>query len=146
MDLSKCRFFAKIDFVSRFWQLPLPETSRGYHAFITHKATFVPPRVIQGRKNGTIHFQQTSEPFFAVLNNRLKAWLDDSYPYTNWRRNTLSLRNILCDISGKKLEFSAKQSQFSATKVTFCFQILTETSFQFDSRNMEALKTPGNEK
>lgn len=76
-DLRDSRFFASIDFVSRYWQLQLAEQSQPLHAFMTTKATVMPTRTLQGSSNSGSNFQSRAELRFRHMRHALKAWLDD---------------------------------------------------------------------
>lgn len=69
--------FSSIDFVSRYWQLPLDEKSQKMHTFMTAKEFGMPTRTLQGARNSGANFQSRVEPRFADIRQSLRAWLDD---------------------------------------------------------------------
>lgn len=77
-DLRKSRYFASIDFLSGYRQLPLPEESQKLHTFMTTKTCVMRTRALQGALNSGANFQSRVEPCFSRMRHALKAWLHDS--------------------------------------------------------------------
>ena len=76
-DMAGSFYFAIIDFVSVYWQLPLAEESQELLSFISCKHFVQPTRCTQGAKNAGANFQSKIEPLFTNIREHIKAWLDD---------------------------------------------------------------------
>lgn len=76
-DIAGSKYFATIDFVSGYWQLPLEEVSQELLSFMTSNKVIQPTRCTQGEKSAASNFQAKVEPLFAEIRDQRKAWLDD---------------------------------------------------------------------
>lgn len=75
-NLRESLFFASIDFVSGYWQLPLAEEPQPLHTFLTTKEFFIPILTFQGARNSGSNFQSRVEPCFRDVRYTLGVWLD----------------------------------------------------------------------
>ena len=61
LELAGSKYFATIDFVSGYWQLPLNVQSHTYHSCISLFGILKPTRTLQGGKNSAARFQSSVE-------------------------------------------------------------------------------------
>lgn len=76
-DIAGSKYFAIIDFVSGYWQLPLAEECQELLSFMATNREVQPIRSTQGAKNSGPNFQAKMEQLFSKQQEQIKAWLDE---------------------------------------------------------------------
>ena len=140
-DLSDAKCFAKLDFVSGYWQLPVHEDSQENCGIVTPNGVYSSTRVLQGLTNATSHFQGTIEPLFSSIRPNLKAWLDDFMLYSSTEGQMIALLEKFfqtCEAHG--LYLSAKKCEFFESEVKWCGRIISEKGVRLDPLRLSALQ------
>ena len=75
-DMKDSKFFASINLVSGYWQLPMADESQPLHSFMKNNEVVQATRTLQGGRNSGANFQGKVEQLFSELRSSLKAWLD----------------------------------------------------------------------
>lgn len=139
-DLKDARYFAIVDFVQSYFQMPLHVESQKLHAFNTPRGIFAPTRVLQGGRNAVIHFQRHIEPLFAKLRSNIKSWIDDFLLYAKTEEELLRLLEQFFEICRTyRLKVSIKKSTFFALSVKWCGRIWSRNGVKFNPSNAEGL-------
>lgn len=140
-DFRGSTCFASIDFVSRYWQLPLSKKSWPNCGVITLTGVCISKRVLPGLTNAGAHFQRNVEPCFAGLRKNLKAWMDDFSLHGKMEEELLDILERFIEICcAKNLRLSALKSNLLSTKLPWCGRISTKDGYQMDPRRLEGLK------
>lgn len=140
-DMRDSKFFASLDFPSGFWQLPMAEESRSYHAFWTPRGVMRPTRTLQGGRNAAANFQAKIEPLFSSLRDNLKAWIDDLALHTKTEEELLTvLRSVfhICRIHGLKL--SASKCKFFLKSLDWCGRVIDERGIRLSPSNLATMQ------
>ena len=139
-DFKGKRFYALIDFISSYWQLPLHILSQLFHSVITPIGIFSPTRTLQGGRNSAANFQSRVEPCFSEIRQNLKAWLDDFILHARTFEELLYiLDRFLTICSEHRLLVSAKKSSLFTTSVKWCGRIIDENGSRMDPRHIEGM-------
>ena len=140
-DMAGSFYFAIIDFVSRYWQLPLAEESQELLSFMSSKHVVQPTRCIQGAKHAGANFQSKVEPLFTNIREHIKAWLDDFVLHCRTEEDLLdTLLKFFIICREANLKISIRKSQFFLQRVRWCGRIIDSTGVQFDPRNLSGLR------
>ena len=140
-DLAGSTCFAKLDFVSGYWQIPVHPNSQDYCGIVTPNGVYTSTRVLQGLTNATSHFQGTVEPLFTSIRSNLKAWLDDFMLYAKNEEELLRLLEEffrICKVHG--LYLSAKKCEFFVREVKWCGRVVSKDGYRLDPLRLSALQ------
>ena len=141
-DFSGAVFFAVIDFVSGYWQLPLHGDSVDTCGVVCPNGVNSSTRVLQGLTNAAPHFQSIIEPLFSELRSNMKAWLDDFNLFAKTEDELLNLLNQFFKICKKhNLFLSAKKCSFFAEEIKWCGRLINKNGYRMDPSNAHMLKT-----
>lgn len=133
--------FANLDFVSRYWQLPVHADSEDSCGIITPHGVYSTTRVLQGLKNETPHFLRTIEPLFQHLRSNLKAWLDDFSLHAESETKLLDTLEAFFHVcEDKGLFLSIKKSVFFSTSIKWCGRIISTDGHTMDPANIQSLR------
>lgn len=133
-DFRKSRFFASIDSVSGYWQLPLARDSQPVHTFLTAKMCVKPTQTLQGGRNAVANFQGKVEPCFGKMRHALKAWLDDFGIHSP---TETGLVNELC--RQRNLKVSIRKSTFFDTTLLWCGHSIDADGGRLDPSRLTGL-------
>ena len=140
-DLSGSQWFAKIDFVGGYWQLPLAEDSQEIMSFVVPQGIYKPTRTPQGAKQSAPNFQAKVEPLFSEIRSNLKAWLDDFLLHCSTFDDLLDkLRFFFSICREHRLFLSARKTSFVLTSATWCGRRLSATGWTLDPRRVSGLQ------
>ena len=141
LDFRGSAFFAILDFVSAYWQLPLHPESYTLCGIVGPKGVIVSKRVLPGLANATSHFQSTVEPLFQELRDNMKAWLDDFNLHAKNEEQLLSLLERFLTICRKYgLYLSAKKCVFFSKSLKWCGRIIKPDSYTLDPSRIQGLR------
>ena len=116
-DLAGSKFFAVIDSVSGYWQLPLDKRSQLLLSFMNTNKVVCPTRCTQGGKNAGANFQSKVEPLFAEIRDSLKAWLDDFMLHCTTENGLLEVKEkFFCICRASNLKILITKSDFFAQR------------------------------
>ncbi|GMF33425.1 unnamed protein product [Phytophthora fragariaefolia] len=120
--LEHCRgmmFYAMLDFLKAFWQLPLHESCREYLSYMTDRGIFTPTRVPQGSTDAALHFQSTVQMALEGLVDAIHAVLQklDEFGFI--------LNRIKCSLF--------------MTEVRWCGRIINKDGIGHDPSRIQAL-------
>jgi hypothetical protein len=76
-SLAGSKYFATLDLMQGYWQLPLHEDSQECQSIITPDGVHTPTRVQHGTTNATVHMQSIMEDMMHDIRHSVKIWLDD---------------------------------------------------------------------
>ena len=141
-DFAGSKFFASLDYVSGYWQLPLDPDSYSACGIVTPYGVIASKRVLPGLSNATAHFQSSVEPLFAPLREWLKAWLDDFSLHAKDATTLLDKLEIFFNICQEKnLYLHAGKCRLFDTQLKWCGRIVTGDGYKLDPSRVEGLKT-----
>lgn len=140
-DFAGSEWFALLDFVSGYWQLPLHPNSYALCGIVTPHGVVASTRVLPGLANATAFFQRSVEPLFAELRDWLKAWLDDFCLHANDAGTLLSKLEVFFKIcKERRLYLHARKCRFFDRKIKWCGRIITGEGFQMDPARLAGLQ------
>lgn len=140
LDLEGHGFYAIIDFVSGYWQIPLDPTSIDLCRIICPKGTYSSSRVLHGLKNAAPCFQYAVEPLFSALRNNLKAWLDDFMLHAKSEDELIDLLERFFEIcAAHNLYISAKKFKLFDTQAKWFGRISDREGYRLDPSNAEGI-------
>ena len=137
---NRPKMFAKMDFTSGFYQLPLDESCMKYTAFATEEGIFEFTRPSMGLLNSPWYFQSTMErDVFPDLIGRIMAvYIDD---LLTWAKDIdelcHNLEKILTICREKGLYLHPEKCEFGLTEVEFVGHLIDETGMTFTSKKLE---------
>ncbi len=136
--LTGSKVWFNLDFLHRYLQFPLEESSRECQSFHTPFGVYSPTRVLHGATNAVSYFQSSMESLFDHL--ELLIYLDDLLGYANDTSTLLDrLRAVfeVCKTSGLKL--NPAKCQLVTNEVQFCGRTINKKGVKFNPRQYEAL-------
>ena len=140
-DFAGSSYFASIDFVSGYWQLPLHKDSFTACGVITPKGVLASTRVLPGLANATRYFQSTVEPLFSELRDHMKAWLDDFNLHAADESTLLDKLSRFFEICGeKRLYLSARKCRLFCKELKWCGRIITGEGYRLDPVKLSGLQ------
>jgi Reverse transcriptase (RNA-dependent DNA polymerase) len=77
-SLAGSKYFATLDLMQGYWQLPLHEDSQECQSIITPDGVYTPTRVQHGTTNATVHMQSIMEELMHDIRHSVNIWLDDN--------------------------------------------------------------------
>jgi len=140
-DFKGSKFFAQLDFVSGYWQLPVHPDSYHLCGITTPSGVFASKRVLQGLSNAVSYFQRTVEPCFKEIKDFLKAWLDDFSLYAKTETDLLDYLETFLKICYQRgLYLSAKKCRLFLLQLKWCGRIYNEKGYKMDPSRLSGLK------
>lgn len=140
-DVAGSAYYAKMDFCSGYWELPLHEDSQDALSFMTPSGLWKPLQTTQRAKKSAPNFQSKVEPCFAELRRSLMAWLDDFLLHSKTEKSLLALLEQFFAICRKRrLKLSARKCEFFRKEVRWCGRIISAEGMQFDLARLSGLQ------
>ena len=140
-SIAGSKYFASLDFMKGYWQMPLHEDSQEIMSMVTDRAVYTPTRVIQGSSDSVMYFQSTMQNCFeAELYKCLIIWLDDFLAYAPTLEEFLeALRVIFRKCAEFNLKLNPDKCDLFALQVKFCGKIFSSEGVQHDPNRVKAL-------
>lgn len=138
---ARSKFYAILDFIHSYWQLPLALRSQECQSFITHENVFTPRRVLHGTTNAVLHLQSfmtTNLPH--DLKEKVLMWVDDILLHDEPERaivDNLKRFFMFCDEFNIKLH-PCKCTLF-ATSAKWCGRIISAAGVRQDPAGIVGL-------
>jgi hypothetical protein len=77
-SLAGSKYFATLDLMQGYWQLPLHEDSQECQSIITPDGVYTPTRVHHGTTNAMVHMQSIMEDLMHDIIHSFIIWIDDN--------------------------------------------------------------------
>jgi Reverse transcriptase (RNA-dependent DNA polymerase) len=77
-SLAGSKYFATLNLMQGYWQLPLHEDSQECQSIITPDGVYTPTRVQHGTTNATVHMQSIMKDLIHDILHSVKILLDDN--------------------------------------------------------------------
>lgn len=137
------RFFAKLDLLHAYWQLPLAEDSQEYFTITTPCGLYTPTRLLQGSTDAGNCFQAQTSHLFAAhphLRSHCLQWLDDFMLHAATENELFSALQAFFEVCREfGLKVHAKKSTLYAKEVPFCGRLFSADGMSFKPRSFDTL-------
>ena len=141
LDFAGSSFFATLDFVSGYWQLPIHPDSYSSCGIVTPTGVYCSKRVLPGLANATAFFQRSVEPLFAALREHSKAWLDDFGLHAASEHVLLDVLEHFFQICRDKgLFLSAKKCKFFQKSMKWCGRLISGEGYTMEASRIKSLQ------
>lgn len=143
-SLAGSKYFATLDLMQGYWQLPLHEDSQECQSIITPDGVYTPTRVQHGTTNATVHMQSIMEELMHDIRHSVKIWLDDNMIHVTDEEKLLEVLEYFfkkCLQHG--LFLHAAKCNLYGTEVRYCGRIITAEGVRYDPRTMSTLQQMG---
>jgi hypothetical protein len=143
-SLAGSKYFATLDLMQGYWQLPLHEDSQECQSIITPDGVYTPTRVQHGTTNATVHMQAIMEDLMHDIRHSVKIWLDDNMIHVNSEEKLLEvLEHFFKTCLQHGLFLHAAKCNLYGTEVRYCGRIITAEGVRYDPRTMSTLQHMG---
>ena len=138
---EKPQYFAKIDLVQGFHQVPLDPDSQKYSAFKTFRGIFIYLRMPMGIKGASQHFQYVMSDVFKNVEGfgtYIQLYIDDIWVHANTEERLANrLESVYKALEERKLTINPKKTIIGAEEVEYLGYTITskgELKFNEDKR------------
>ncbi|OWY98193.1 hypothetical protein PHMEG_00031098 [Phytophthora megakarya] len=143
--LEHCKgkaFYALLDFLKGFWQLPLDKASQEILSYMTDKGIFTPTRVPQGSTDAALPFQSTVEMVLGDLVNRnVIVWIDDLLIFADTQEELVdAIDAVLTKLDEFGFVVNPKKSSLFLSEVRWCGRIINKHGIGHDPERIRALR------
>jgi Reverse transcriptase (RNA-dependent DNA polymerase)/RNase H-like domain found in reverse transcriptase len=143
-SLVGSKYFATLDLMQGYWQLPLHEDSQECQSIFTLDGVYTPTRVQHGTTNATVHMQSIMEELMHDIRHSVKIWLDENMIHVTDEKKLLEVLEHFfkkCLQHGHFLD--AAKCDLYGTEVRYCGRIITAEGVRYDPRTMSTLQQMG---
>lgn len=140
-DFEGHDYFASVDFVLGYWQLPLHPESYDKCGIVCPNGIYFSTRVLHGLQNAAAHFQSSAEPLFSELRKNVKVWIDDFNLHAFEEEQLLNVIERFVEIAAEhNLYISVKKSSFFAWSIIWCGRIIEKDGYRLDPSRAEGIR------
>ena len=126
-QLSGTTVFSKLDTNSRFWQIPLTDSSKLLIAFLTHNGRYCFNKMPFGVSNAPEHFQKRMEKILAGLPGVL-CHMDDVLIFgKNVQEHDTRMEQVLLQIQAAGATLNQEKCQFRKSSLKFLGHLVDAT-------------------
>jgi Reverse transcriptase (RNA-dependent DNA polymerase) len=143
-SLAGSKYFATLDLMKKYRQIPLHEDSQECQSIITPDGVYTPTRIQHGTSNATVHMQSIMEDLMHDIRHSVKIWIDYNMILVTDEKKLLEVLGYFfkkCLQHGHFLH--AANCNLYGTEVRYCGRIITEDLVLFDPRTMFTLQHMG---
>jgi hypothetical protein len=142
-SLAGSKFFATLDLMQGYWQLPLHEDSQECQSVITPDGVYTPTRVQHGTTNAT---RYTCKPSWRTLCTK-----SVTQSRSDWMTTHVDSKEKLLEVLEHFFKTCLQHSLFLhaakynlyGTDVRYCGRIITAEGVRYDPRTVSALQHMG---
>jgi hypothetical protein len=125
-SLAGSKYFATLDLMQGYWQLPLHEDSQEFPSIITPDGVYTPTRVQHGTTNETVHMKATIEDLMHDIRHSVKIWLDDNMIHVTYEEKLLEvLEHFFKKCLQHGLFLQTAKCNLYGTEVRYCSRFIT---------------------
>jgi RNase H-like domain found in reverse transcriptase len=146
-SLAGSKYFATLDLMQGYWQLPLHEDSQECQPIITPDGVYTPTRVQHGTTNATVHMQSIIPSLKDLMHDichSVKIWLEDNMIHVTDEEKLLEvLEYFFKKCLQQGLFLHAAKFNLYDTEVRYCRRIITAEGVRYYSRTISTLQHMG---
>jgi Reverse transcriptase (RNA-dependent DNA polymerase) len=144
VSLAGSKYFATLDLMQGYWQLPLHEQSQECQSIITPDGVYTPTRVQHGTTNATVHMKSIMEDLMHDIRHSVKIWLDDKMIHVTDEEKLLEvLQYFFKTCLQHGLFLHAAKCDLYGTEVRYCGRIIIAEGERYDPRTVSTLQKMG---
>lgn len=141
-ELTKAKFFSKIDLKSGYWQIPVKEEDKCKTAFVAHCGLFEFNVMPSGLSNVPATFQRIINNIFSDFYNKFSiTYLDDILIYsTTFEEHLEHIKKVLQKIIVYNLKINFSKSEFFNESIAYLGYKISQIGIQISEEKINAIR------
>jgi hypothetical protein len=142
-SLAGSKYFATLDLMQGYWNLPLHEDYQECQSIITPDGVYTPTRVQHGTTNASVHMQYIIEDLMHDIRISVKIWQNDNMIHVTDEEKLLEVLEYFFKKCLQTAFPNGAKCNLYGTEIRYCGRIITEEGVRYDPRTISTLQHMG---